>query len=91
MTTPVQPDQVCISIEMGDEYQPSERLAAALGELAATLAEEESDSEVSGYRLGTFEIQDFKALSFDSTSATGLKGEVILKVVNKSEPAVFKF
>lgn len=89
MTKPVQPDQLRISIEMGDEYQPSDRLGAALGELAAALAEEESDSEVSGYLL-QFEIQMFKALSYDSTSPTGQRGSVFPKVEYKVD-GIYKF
>ena len=95
MTTPVNPDQLRISIEMGDEYQPSDRLSAALVELATTLAEEESDAEVAGFRLGNFEIQDFKALSYDSASPAGSKGSVFPKVetayIDKSGFGVFTF
>lgn len=96
MTAPVNPDQLRISIEMGDDYQPSDRLGAALGELAAALADEESDAEVSGFdKLGNFEIQDFKALSYDSASPAGSKGSVFPKVERslqgKGAFGVFKF
>lgn len=65
MTEPVNPDQLRISIEMGDSYQPSPNLAAALTALEAALADPEA--EVEGF-LGNFEIQDFKArtISYDS-------------------------
>ena len=65
MTTPVNPDQLRISIEMGDDYQPSPNLAAALTALEAAL--QDPEAEVEGF-LGNFEIQDFKArtISFDS-------------------------
>ena len=70
MTTPVQPDQLRISIEMGDDYQPSDRLGAALGELAAALADEESDGEVEGFYY-RYELTNFSALSYDSLAPAG--------------------
>lgn len=48
MTTPVQPGQLRVSIEMGDGYQPSDRLRAAIEDLRAALAETE-DAEVEGF------------------------------------------
>jgi hypothetical protein len=80
MTAPVNPDQLRISIEMGDDYQPSDRLSAALGELAATLAEEESDAEVSGFQEWDMDWGGFKALSFDSIGTAGSRGRVFPKV-----------
>ena len=38
MTTPVQPDQLRISTEMGDECEPSDRLVAALEQVDPDLA-----------------------------------------------------
>ncbi len=55
MTTPIEPDQLRISIEMGDDYQPSDRLGDAFAELAAALQEVEAGSEVEGFLQ--FEIQ----------------------------------
>lgn len=64
MTTPLRPDQLRISIEMGDDYDASPRLRAALDELAAAL--EEDSAEVEGYSWN-HEIQDFRVFSFDSS------------------------
>lgn len=47
------PDQIRITIEMGADYQPSERLASLLGELQAEI----SDDEVSGYALDFMNLQ----------------------------------
>lgn len=88
MTTPVNPDQLRVSIEMGDDYQPSDRLRAALGELVDALADGEPDAEVSGYLL-QFEIQDFKAVTYDSALPTGQQGSVFPKVELRA--GVFKF
>ena len=67
MTQPINSDQLRISVEMGDDYQPSPNLAAALTALHAAL--QDPESEVQGFdKLGNFEIQDFTArtISFDS-------------------------
>jgi len=84
MTSPVQPDQLRISIEMGDQYQPSERLGAALGELASALGSADADADVEGFALGSMEprlaildetgLQEFKALSYDSLSPVSRQG-----------------
>lgn len=83
MTSPVQPDQLRISIEMGEQYQPSDRLSAALDELAAALAETESevagfaltDPKVTQVKMAGGGIGDFRAFAFDSHTATGWKVE----------------
>ncbi len=72
MTAPINPDQLRINVEMGDDYQPSPNLAAALTALEAAL--QDPESEVQGFdKLGNFEIQDFKArtISFDSSLKLG--------------------
>ncbi len=70
MTAPINSDQLRINVEMGDDYQPSPNLAAALTALEAALGDPET--EVEGF-LGNFEIQDFKArtISFDSSLKLG--------------------
>ncbi len=70
MTAPIEPDQLRISIEMGDGYQPAPNLAAALTALEAALAD--AESEVEGF-LGNFEIQDFKprTIAYDSSLKLG--------------------
>lgn len=73
MTTPVTPDQLRITVEMGDGYQPSDRLAAALTELTAALAEAD-EAEVSGYLVGDdmgllfAKPGSFRSIHFDSVA-----------------------
>ncbi len=94
MTTPVNPDQLRVSVEMGDDYQPSDRLRSALDELAAALADDGSDAEVSGFYY-KYELKDFKVLSYDSTSPIGEQGSVVpmgeTGSIDKTSPYVFKF
>lgn len=86
MTAPVRPDQLRISIEMGDDYQPSPELASAFEQLAAALA----DGEVQGYQLGNFEIQIFKSFSFDSAVAPAPRS-VFRSPDSPETPAGFNF
>jgi hypothetical protein len=64
MTNPVNADQLRVTVEMGDDYRPSESVAAALDGLAAALSEE-SDG-VSG-----FAITPIRSFLFDSSYQTG--------------------
>lgn len=48
MTTNVPPDQIRVTIELGDDVQPSARLVAAIDELTAALREEPV-AEVAGF------------------------------------------
>ncbi|HSL57821.1 MAG TPA: hypothetical protein VK866_08260 [Acidimicrobiales bacterium] len=68
MTTPVQPDQLRVTIEMGDDYQPTDRLRAALDELGAALAAADG-TEVEGFLLGNPHLRSFRTLSYDSLTA----------------------
>ena len=79
MTAPVNPDQLRITIEMGDDYQPSPDLAAALTALDAALRD--PGTEVEGFKMGNFEIQDFKArtISFDSLKLGSPEGDGYIK------------
>ena len=45
------PSDLVVRVEMGNEFVPSARLKAALDELSAALADEETD-EVAGYQFG---------------------------------------
>lgn len=47
-------DELRITIEAGDDYHASPRLAAALEELATALEESETDDEVSGFGMAEF-------------------------------------
>ena len=61
---PVESDQLRVVVEMGDDYQPSDRLSAALSELAAAL-EESDDDDVQGFGFQAPEIQ-LRSFTFDS-------------------------
>ena len=65
MTNPVNADQLRVVVEMGDDYEPSERLAAALNELGAALAESDDD-------VGGFGFDPVRSLVFNS-APTGYK------------------
>jgi hypothetical protein len=65
MTEPVASDQLRVTVEMGDDYRPRPRLAAALDELAAAV-QEEADAEVDGYSLNYEEIEvTYRSFSAD--------------------------
>ncbi len=63
MTKPVRNDQLRVTVEMGDGYEPSDQLASALAQLSAALSGD-TQAEVEGF-MGNFEIQD-RSFSFDS-------------------------
>ncbi|HSL57652.1 MAG TPA: hypothetical protein VK866_07415 [Acidimicrobiales bacterium] len=65
-------DQLRISIEMGDEYQPTSRLRAALDELGAALAELD-DAEVAGF-AGGVAMPGFRVLGFTHEHVEHLHG-----------------
>ncbi len=64
MTTSVKPNQPRVNIEMGDGYQASDRLRAALGELQDALAEVDDGAEVEGFiyleNLAGAQVRSFK-------------------------------
>ncbi len=62
MTNPVNADQLRVVVEMGDDFEPSERLAAALNELGAALAESDDD-------VGGFGFNPVRSLVFNSAPA----------------------
>lgn len=69
MTERVQADQLRITVEMGDEYDPSDRIAAALAELAEALADDndDDDDEVAG-----FGFEPVRSFTFNSLSASSV-------------------
>jgi hypothetical protein len=73
MTNPVNADQLRVTVEMGDDYQPSERLAAALTELGAALTETDDD-------VGGFGYDPLRSFLFSSGSPAAYQGEVIPKL-----------
>jgi hypothetical protein len=80
---PVAADQLRLSVEMGDDFQPSPRLAAALTELTAAL-EDESEADVEGFTAGIEKIEiAVRSLSFDSRSP-GRFGAI--KPLDKASP-----
>ena len=89
MTTPVASDQLRINVEKGDDYTPTPRVRTALNELVAALAEAEAD-EVEGF-MGNFEIQDFRAMTYDSSSPKLNRGNVHGKVELRDVGNIFKF
>lgn len=93
MTAPVNPDQLRITVEMGDQFQPSERLASALTELQAALSSVE-DAEVEGFALSTSFSRSF---SFDSKTDITKPGDgsvfpkVESNIFHKLDNHVYKF
>ncbi len=47
--TAIGDDELVVTVEMGDTFEPGSRTSAALHELAAALREEHSDDDVSGF------------------------------------------
>jgi hypothetical protein len=84
MATPVHPEQLRISIEMGEAYEPTDRLSAALAELAAALGEAEAaDDEVQGFiKGGNGEMPAFRTLSYDSLGLKGSTGSIAPKIAS---------
>lgn len=91
MTAPIEPHQLRVSVELGEAYEPTPRLRAALVELGAALAEldeahdgDDDDDEVAGFMLGGFDILGTRSLSFDTLGRSGpafgrgVKGEVTM-------------
>ena len=62
---PVATDQMRISVEVGEEYQPSDRVGAALAELRDALAEESDETE--GFGFAPLRL----TFSFDSRAVAG--------------------
>lgn len=88
MTEQVHADELRITVEMGDDYQPSDRLAAALSELQDALSE--TDDEVTGF--GFEPIRSFSYNSLLGGSGTGSSYPKIETSYPKVEgSSVFKF
>lgn len=64
---PVATDEMRISVEIGDDYEPSERVGAALRELQEALAEESGD-DVQGF----YTLEDVIVTSHSFHSSAGL-------------------
>lgn len=90
---PVAADQLRISVEVGDEYEPSDRVAAALRELHDALAaESETDSDVEGFYSWTLTDVKVTSYSFDSAGALGAQSFLQNKadsLVNKASPLLY--
>ena len=71
---PVAADEMRISVEIGDDYQPSERVNAALLELQAALGEESGDDVEGFYKLTNVMVTSYSYSSlqgvFPSRSLT---------------------
>ena len=63
---PVAADQMRIAVEIGEEYEPSDRIAAALTELHSALAED--SEEVAGF--GMFDLTPVSFI-YDSSRSGG--------------------
>lgn len=88
MTTPVNPDQLRVTVEMGDQFQPSERLADALTELQASLASIE-EAEVEGFAAPSPNLSRVGSFAFDSKINITKPGDG--SVYPKVQDSVFKF
>ena len=88
MTEHVETSELRITVEMGDDFQPSDRLTAALSELAATLAD--ADDEVSGFGFEPIRSFTYTSLLGGSTS-TGVNFPKVDNWIDKSSTNVFKF
>ena len=73
---PVAADQMRISVEVGDEYEPGERVAAALAELRDALQEDEDGDDVAGFLSLNFTQFSFQYDSLQGTfPSRGFQGE----------------
>lgn len=83
---PVAADQLRIAVEMGEDYEPTERVAKALAELTTALAEsdaENAEDDVEGFLdYLTITMTNVRPFVFDSR----MPGSFESTVGNKQEP-----
>jgi len=83
---PVAADQLRIAVEMGEDYEPTERVAKALAELTTALAEADAanaDDDVQGFLdYLTITMTNVKPFVYDSRQSNNFESTV----GNKQEP-----